>query len=336
MKKLLSLLLSVVMLLSVSAVSLQAFAAEVKFDLQHQQYNSQNAEFNYNKDSFVHHRYGKKEINAYIYSSKSLRKRGTKAVNLYDYTSLAVKGNYMFFVDASEGAIKRCKLNGKKVKTIVKFNPDKFSAKFIIDKNRMYYNLIQYGGSSDGIVQTKLYTCNLKGKKVKKVAKNVKSDFYTYKNNLYFVKGKSIYRYDAKTGKSKTVYVGMPMNGAKVISMENNTLYVAFFTDEDEFQLDLYAIDVTAQKYRRLERVKLDAPLHSIIASNDKFYVTTGTGAGNSFARVVNGKLDYKSYNDKYEYATENAGFFKNNIVVESSDYTAPGNGKYVCVVKNK
>ena len=113
-------------------------------------------------------------------------------------------------------------------------------------------------------------------------------------------------------------------------------LYVAFFTDEDEFQLDLYAIDVTAQKYRRLERVKLDAPLHSIIASNDKFYVTTGTGAGNSFARVVNGKLDYKSYNDKYEFATENAGFFKNNIVVESSDYTAPGNGKYVCVVKNK
>ncbi len=341
MKKLVSILLSVIILAASLSIGFSAFAAEapVKYNSQKQQFNSQATAFNFSGNKTVKLIYDDPSDKYKVYYSEKLGKKGKAIFTVNEYTNLAIKGNYVFYTDTKKGAIIRRKLTGKSAKKIITFTKNKFSAvRFIICGSRLIYNLIQY--DEDGnFKSSKLYAATTKGKNRKLIAKNVDSETYMYKNMLYFLKGNNIMRYSFADGVLKSRYVGLRnFEGAHLVNMENNILYIAYLKGELNNVCNFYKVDVDKQKYWKIQGIEGGDPIHSALIYEGKTYAITGTGAGSAFAAITGYAYDYKSYQKLYDVGGENLAFFKNNIILDNykvnsstGDYSF---SKYVIMVK--
>ena len=318
MKRILSVLLSVIILALSLTVGSTAFAAEtkVKYDSQKKQFNSQCAMFNYNGDKTVKLIYDKGTNRYKVYYSEKLTKKGKAIFSIKEPTPLAIKGNYVFYSNSATGTIMRRRLDGKGAKKIIKFTKNKYTVRFIICGSRLIYNLIVYDGNGD-FVSSKLYSATTKGENRKLIAKNVKSQMFMYKNMLYFIKGKDLMRYSFNDGVLKSRYVGLNLKDAELIGMENNIVYIAYYKGEMFNKCNFYKADVDKQKYWKFESIECDEPIQSAIVFENKPYIITGLGGGCEFAAVRGEKSDYKSYKNKYNQGGDSLGFWKNSIVFD-------------------
>ena len=339
MKKVLSIVLSIIILTLSLSAGISAFAADaaVKYDAQKQQHNAQVASFNYSGDKTVKLIYDFNADNYKVYYSQKLTKKGKAIFTVSDITSLYIKGKYVYYADSAKGGIFRRRLDGKKVKTIVKFKKNKYSVRFIIVGSRLIYNLYEYT-QDEAFLKTKLYVSNVKGTDKKLIAKNVKSDFYMYKNMLYFIKDKELMRYDFKEGELKKRNVGLDLTGAELAGMENNILYVNYIKGDLDNICNFYRVDVENQKYWKYQSVEVKAPIHNATIYENKPYIVTGTSPVTEFAAVRGDEADYKSYRKKYTAGGDSLGFLKNSIVLDNHKYSEKRENfvfnKYVVMVK--
>ena len=341
MKRLTSLLLAMVMLVTSLAVSgVNAFAAAAtKYQQQKQQYNSQHTEFNFAPDKSVKMIYDDAAGKYKAYYAKALTKKGKALFTAKSPTGVAISGDYIYYTDAKAGAIMRIKTNGKGKKTLIQVKKNTYDEiKFLICGTRIVYNLIKYNADTGEIAKTKLYTATLKGKNIAKIAKNVKTDCYSYNGYLYFAKGKSLYRYSFSDGTLKTRNIGLSLAGATLVGMEDNTLYLHYV--KDGTQHAFYRVDVEKQRYWKFCNLETKDPIHDLLVYERKVYAITGTGAGNGFAVVNNEQLNYKPFEDLYDTGGESLGFYKNYVVLDNyavskktGDYAFD---KYITMVKFK
>ena len=339
MKKVLSIILSLIIFTLSLSAGISAFAADtaVKYEAQKKQHNAQAATFNYNGDKTVKLIYNFKSDNYKVYYSPKLTKKGTAICSVSDITSLYIKGNYVYYADSSKGGIYRRRTDGKKVKKIISFKKNKYIVRFIISGSRLIYNLYEFT-QDEAYLKTRLYVSDVKGSEKKLIAKNVKSDFYTYKNMLYFIKGKELMRYDFKEGELKRRYVGLDLTGAELAGMENNILYVNYIKGDLDNICNFYRADVEKQKYWKYESVEVKAPIHNAAICENKPYIVTGTSPVTEFAAVRGDRADYKSYKKKYTAGGDSLGFLKNSIVLDNQIYSESRDdfvfNKYVVMVK--
>ncbi len=338
MKKVLSILLSIIIITLSLYSGLTALAAEtkVKYDSQKQQFNSQCAAFNYRGDKTAKLVYDNDEGDFKVYYSESLTKKGKEIFATDEYSGLAIKGNYVFYTCPQDGLIMRRKLNGKSPKTIVKVKKNTYSAiNFIICGSRLIYNLIVFDKSGE-FKSSKLYSATTKGENKKLIAKNVKSDMYMYKNMLYFLKGKDIMRYNFNVGELKRRYVGLDVTGARLLGMENNILYIGYPKGDKLNKMNFFRADVDKQKFWKFESAECGAYIYSACVSENKPCLITMRKEGNYFAAVRGDKADFQTYRKKYATGGNSLGFWKNSIVLDSlsgdKNHTFK---KYVVMVKN-
>ena len=343
MKRIISLLLAV-MMLAVTTVatgaSAYAAAAPVKYEAQKQQYNSQNAAFNFADGKSVKVVYNYKTKRYEGYYSKALTNKGKVLFTTKYPTGVAISGKYIYYTDSAKGGIMRIKTNGKGKTRLIKVKKNTYDIKFLICGTRLVYNLIQYKPGTIEIARTKLYTATLKGKNVKRIAKNVKTNCYSYNGYLYFGKGKNLYRYSFSDSKLSTRNVGLSLEKADLAGMEGSTLYLHYIYDEAEKQQAFYRVDVEKQRYWKFCNLENVEFIHGTLVYEKKVYALIGNNVGNDFAAITNEKPDSKPYQKLYTLGGDSMGFYKNTIVMDNftvdktvGDYAFD---KYVVVEKLK
>lgn len=306
-KKAAVLLVSVMMLQLPLCLNAQA---KSKYDLQRQQYNSQARAANYSGKKFIE--YEDKKISV----SDGINKEGKTILTFQNEggPSLMVKGSYLFYTDPDEHAIKKCKLDGSVQKTLVSYSADDY-VNFIISGSNIIY-------SNKG-----LYTVTTKGKDQKKISGDVRGKFFTNGDDLFFASKSKLYKYNLKTGKKNTVKTNLKIKSFDIIGMEGSNLYLSNheyvdFWEKSE-KTSIYKFDTASGKKKavRIAYVLIDEPVHSMGVAGGEIYLTTGTGAGNGFAKVKDSKADYESYYKKYDVGTV-VTFYKDSIIMESYSFT--------------
>ena len=212
MKKVLSLLLSFVMLFTLSlSFGFEAQAKSSQLDIQRKQFNSQNACYNYNGKTFVKTKHDYNSGYTAIRMGSSLGKTKKKFKVYGTVENLALNGKYIYYYNSDFASLIRAKKNGKGKKTIARISGyfEYASIPFIIDGKYIAYNIVKR--DYDNHYSSSLYASKLNGKGKKKIASGVISDFYTYKGNLYYIKGSKLYKYSFKKKKSKSLKVNMNM-----------------------------------------------------------------------------------------------------------------------------
>ncbi len=339
MKRIISILLAIVIsVCSLSIGASSAFAADSKYNAQKQQYNAQNSDFNFGTSGNVKSFYNIDSRTFCLNYSGYVAKKGKTIASIkWDSGSidnLFMYNNYIYYVRANK--IMRCKKDGSSKQTIVSFD-EKYDASFIVYNGKIYYNLIKRKEGYVTIEYTRLYSASLKGKNKKLIAKTVKSNFYAYKNKLYFIRDGKLKCYNIKTKKTSNVG-SKSMKGKELCNMEGNNLYYYSLSGDWDNICNVYKINVSTRKVSKIKKFYVYDPIHSIMVSSSNIYLTTGTGAGNGFAKVNGSSLNYNSYNSKYDSAGDSLAFYKNYIVVDNYVYKNYSYrfDKYVKLVKIK
>ena len=301
MKKVLSLLLSFVMLFTLSlSFGFEAQAKTSQLDIQRKQFNSQNAHYNYSGKTFVKTKHNYDTNYTTVMLSSSLNKKGKKFKVYGGVENLALNGKYIYYYNSDSWELIRAKKNGKGKKTIAKSTGycEYANIPFIIDGKHIAYNIIERDSLG---YYSSLYACKLNGKGKKKIASGVISDFYTYKGNLYYIKGSKLYKYSFKKKKAKALKVKMNFKNKAIVGMENNKLYV--FKELDSYgnykepyhaNLAVYVVDVNKKNVKLVTKAYNQETefIHEVFIYKGRVYFSIGTGGGNGVNRVNNGKYD--------------------------------------------
>lgn len=285
-----------------------AAAASEKYGEQKKQYNSQIADFNYNGKRMAKIIPKRNTQISKIYYSKNLKSRGKAIVSVKGWNNhVALKGKKLFYLTGEK--LMKCNLKGKNRKLITRLEENQSSLGFIISGKRIVY---YYGN--------KLYCCNLSGKH-KKLISNKRHDYYDC--NTVFSKGNIVYYidkgglkvYNMKSGKNRVLR--KVSKYYRLLNLEGKHLYYAHVPMKFYGKTAFYSLNVKKNKIAKSTKFRFNEPIHEIIASSGKMFVTTGTGGGNTFSKVKRGKLSYKPYLKKYETA-RSLGYYRNNIVIEN------------------
>lgn len=318
MKRLLSLVLSVCVIVSAFAFTgVNAYAAESKYNAQKQQFNTQNASFNFDGDKYVRVKYTDK---AEIYLADNFGKTEKLVTKEGSVAYPTIKGSYIYWINYAKGAIVRCKTNGKGKKTVLKFNVDTQGIKYIISGKKLIYLIATFDENNGEMKSVKLYSASLTGKSKKLIAKGLTGySFYTYKNKVYFIKSNKLYSYSFKT--KKTVMLKKGFKNAQINSMEGANLYFFTYTGAESGESYVVKkINVSNKKVSKIGTVKTDGSVWSMITSNSGVFVITNTTDGDkAFGKLKNGKIDYSTYRKKYDKAGDELAYYKNYIVFDEN-----------------
>lgn len=343
MKRLLSVFLSLCILSGTLLIGGSAFAAESKFNEQKKQYNSLNSSFNFNGDKFVYSAFFEK--NYQLRTAGNISKPGKAIMKDNWVSNLNYVGKYIYYTDIVKCAIMRRKASGGAAKTIVKFK-DTQSINFIVSGKRLIYLLSEYNSDTYELESSTLYTCSLTGKGKKKIGACIQasegyvSSYYTYKNKLYYANNNKLYCYNFKTKKSKVI--NKKFKNCVINSMEGANIYYfkSVYNDNQVGEtFTVYRYSVSTKKTKKLTSFSCEEPLYSMMTTDNKVYVNTGTGAGNAFAAVKNGRLDYESYRSRYALGGECLGYYKNFVVLPKVKNDKNGNilpAGFLKIVKTK
>lgn len=297
-------LLVSVMLLQ-SPLSLNAQAGS-KYDLQRQQYNAQTSGMNYIGKKLIDY------VDDKIVVSDGLNKEGKTILSFKsEYgSSMMAKGSYLFYTDPDDHAIKRCMMDGSGQKTIASYSADDYVT-FIVSGSNVIY-------SAKG-----LYTVTTKGKEKKKISGDVRGKFFTNGDDLFYISKNKLYKYDLKTGGKNTIKTNLKIKNFTIIGMEGSNLYLSdhdtvdFWEKSEKTSIYKFDTSKTSKKAVRIAYVFIDEPVHSMAVAGGEIYFTTGTGAGNAFAKIKGSKADYESYYSKYDTGTSVA-FYKDSVIMGS------------------
>ncbi len=339
MKRLLSLILSVcVVVTALSFTGVNAYAAESKFNEQKQQFNSQNSSFNFDGDKYVRIKYAEK---AEIYFASSFGKKEKLVTKEGSAAYPTVKGSYVYWINYAKGAIMRCKTNGSGKKAVVKFDAENDGLLYIISGKKLIYQLTSYDAKTYKVKSSKLYTAALTGKNKKSIATGISGyGMYTYKNKVYFIKSNKLYSYSFKT--KKTALVKKGFKGMQINGMEGADLYYLHLDSEGDTEAyTVRKINVKTKKVKKIGVVKSEKSIWSMITTGSGVFVITDDNdlGKKSFAKFRNGKLDYETYEKKYDIAGDNMSFYKNFIVFDENKLNSDGfpeGAGYIKVVKVK
>ena len=322
MKKIISLLMALSIIVCSFAVGTgSAFAAQkVKYAAQKHQYNAQFSDFNFGPSGNAKVYYSDDYEDSYLTYSGYLAKRGNTIDSVSGYSNnienLFIYNDYIYYT--CDGKIKRCKKDGSSKRTVLSYG-ENTNASFIIYNKKIYYKLVKYNDDYD-IISSKLYSCSLTGKSKKLIASNVMSAFYAYYSKLYFVKGNRLKCYNIKTKKTSNV-TSKSMSGKNIINMEGNNLYYYTETGDFEATLKVYSINIKSKKVKKIKTFYSDEPIHSMYVSGTNVYVTSGTGAGDWFAKIKNGQLNGDAYRSKYDTAGSSIPVYRNYVMVANFVY---------------
>ena len=318
-------LLSVLISLCIIAASFAAFGmtanAKSKYNAQKQQYNSQFSSVNFcgNQFAFVFYNEGEYEL---CYTPKY----GGYDIPVYKtenyISSVSIKGKFVYFVDYTDGAICRIRKDGTGLKKLVSIDNAEQSINYIISGKRLIYHIFEVDFGTYETTRSDIYTCTLAGKNKTRIVKNADlSSEFTYGNKLYYLKKSRVYSFSFKTNKS-TLVKRIP-SGSYLNGMDGNILYYIGYGDSTDSgeTVNCYKLNVSTKKKSKIGTVKCDGTsVHSMITTDDKVFVVTGTGAGDAFAQLRKGKLDYKSFESKYDMCADYMGYFKNKILIQNTD----------------
>lgn len=309
---------------------------------QKQQTNSQKTTFNFSESKYVFI-----QSNA-IYYASSMGATNHKVLTLekgHAYGDLAIKGNYIYYVDHTEGWLYRIKFDGTN-KSYVTWVSDSYedlnySLSYIIYGDYIYFveSKYEYFDSEPYFKDSyKLYRCKLDGKS-RTYMTTVSSRFiYAYNGALYYTKGSKLGYY--KKGTYYTKSLSKSLTGCEFCGMDYSKIY---FTknkqDNYSSKIQLYYVDTKNFKVTSAKTIPVLDPIHDMIAYKNNAYISTGTGAGNGFGVVsTSNKANYNSYYSKYHMLIDGGnclGFYKNYVCgIDLPDYENFNKTKIVKLAK--
>lgn len=316
MKKAISIFLMLVVVLSALCSDVSVFygknnengnVLQSEIETQKHQYNLNNGHFDYNDkytvffDELVY-----KKNYAYVGNVVLKdRKTGKEKVVIEDVinASIGLNDNLLYYNDVKNHCIKSCDYNGDNSKIVFNYEPLNPSmnwryANFVFCDSKMLVttSLTDYGDES-------LYIVDLKSGDEILVDNDFghleRIDTYTYKDNLYYQKGDKIISVDLKTGKKIKQFalgnsIGSQQDASRnLISLYQNSLYysVEQYLGESNRKVYICEIDLDSFDESVLSTFLVNFPIQSMVVYNDQIFLSQGTGAGNSFSVVVDGRL---------------------------------------------
>lgn len=348
MKKILSLILSAVMLFTVLSGVTSASAKDSAGDFQYRQFNSQHADFNYKGKTFVKTTYNTDTQKSTVIISASPNKSGKKIKAKGYVGNTAIDRNYVYYIDYGASALMRVKKNGKGKKAVIKCAGLGINTEidFIIDGKYLIYNKTTHDEGYVTVTSSALYVCKTNGKGKKKIASGVEPNFFTYKGNLYYLKNNRLVKYNLKKKKSKKIKVNKSLNNAEAIMMVDKKFYIAYGLESPEStgkaQISYGYIDVKTGKYTNKGTYSdyLD-PVHEAFIYNDSLYLSVGTGGGNAICKAKNGTFDFDSYDslyDNYKYSVYDGaggiGYYNGKAICKLINFMKSGVFKYSYIKK--
>ncbi len=314
MKKLLSILLSVCVLVVSLSMGASAFAAESLYNEQKQQYNTQNGTLNFYGDKVAYFYFNGEQNELRV--AGSYGKDGKTVAKSDSGTNITVKGKYVYWMDYYKGGIMRCTTDGKDLKKIIRFNRDTDSVNYIISGDRIIFQHIVYDMETYDMKSSVLYSASLNGKNRKKLVKGIKTfTFYTYKNKVYYIKGDKLYAYNLKTNKASAVK--NKMSGWNLKSMEGNILYC----EKNEYlgekqKIAFKKINVSTKKVTSLGSFTTTKNVGGILPTEKGIFVSASDGMDDdAFFKLKNGKLNKSGYEKFDGKVGVMLNYYKNYIV---------------------
>ena len=325
MKKLLSVFLSVIMLLTIAfATGTTAFAKDSAQDLNHQQYNSQNCEFNYSNKTFVY------SDTKNIYVSSSPNKKGKK-LKIKNASHLAIKGKYIYYLQGDEYSskvLKRCDKKGKHIKTIVKSK--QAIRNFLIYGNKIIYTILEDSGEQ---VYHYAYSCSLNGKnKTQLFYYYGDSNLYVHSDIIYYCEDDStsiklLSYYDLKKKRIKSIKsLGKDV---ELIGIEKSKLILiknTYNTKKYGFSFKYFTYNIKTKKFKTVQKGFVKDGLfymENAVPYKKIFIAHSNEQGGFKYNIIKNGKIVYekkleqiKRKNNTNYYKCGNIGYYNNMLVI--------------------
>ncbi len=269
MKRLISLVLSIITLMSVMSFGFNAYADTSKYYEQREQYNTQKAYSGFYGSKLYF--FENNEEKLYVKKGLNGKQRLVKSGICSNGISTIYK-SYIYYI-GEDAVLYRCSLSGKKHKALVK---NIYITDFIIANGRIVYRAEDPFGD---LGVEGLYTCNLKGGDNKLITKNSASEYYSYKTCLYFVdiNSNTLKRYSLKKFKLTDVSLKKSINGMKLLGMEGRTV---FFLKQYKTVDKFFKADVKTGVFKKIGTSKDAALLQQDVAyivSRDNVYCTKTT-----------------------------------------------------------
>lgn len=312
MKKLLSILLAVITIISSLSFTSTVFAGTVKYSSQKKQSNSfSHCAFNFSDKYYVKTRWNNV---LYVYNKKggTLKKKIVCKDMYSEYDeevqpimNLFVYGDYIYYNCTAQNSIRRVKVDGTNNKTIAKDSKGEQIVYFAV-----YDNKVIYRTSDEGLFVTTTTGKNKKQisyREYREYMETVYADgrFFCYDGKVYYVRDGKLIAYNLKTGKktSKTPK-GKTLNNYDVINMFGENLYLLKHDKGALYGNYIYKLNVSTMKLTKLVETKTEYSSSDLLIYNkdnmyanfnDTLYKITSTGGKKKLASNANHIGVYKN-----------------------------------------
>lgn len=320
MKKKISLLLAVIMLICSLSASLVARADSSDYYQQRRQYNSQN---NFEGGSFYRNNsyfFDNNKKKLYVKSSFTGTPKSIKSsIKCYEHST--IHKDYIYYAD-SNGYLKRTSLSGKTTKTLIK---NVYITNLMITNGKIFF-------SANGSKYTGFYKCDLDGKNIKRIlGSEILHNCYSWESNIYYFDYSSnkFKKINAKTYKVSTVTFNTTLKNVDIFAMEGKFLYIAKYSKSS---VTFYKANVNTKKITKICETKY---------REGQFIVGGGNIYGNElrddgyvyyYRFKSDGKRETVKKIEGYKVMFDNMLFYKNKIVTMKYDEGNPTFGYYTIV----
>ncbi|MBE6741503.1 MAG: DUF5050 domain-containing protein [Ruminococcaceae bacterium] len=316
MKKKISLLLAVIMLICSLSASLVARADSSDYYQQRRQYNSQyifeGGSF-YGKNSYFFDNNKKKLFVKSSFTGTPTAVRSN--IKCYEYN--AINGNYIYYADPN-GYLKKTSTTGKTMKTLIK---NVYITNLMITDGKIFF-------SANGGKYTGFYKCDFDGKNIKRIGSEILHPCFSWKSNIYYFdySANKFKKINAKTYKVSTVSFNTTLKNIDIIAMEGNILYIAKYSKSS---VTFYKANVDTKKVTKYCESKYREG--QFIAAGGNFYGNElrDDGYVYYYRFKSDGKRETVRKIEGYKVMFDSMGFYKNKIVTMKYDEGNPTFGYY-------
>lgn len=325
-------------LLSISSNDISRFLSDSykELELQKRQWNANHSSgFDYDKDNFAYCQYNNSgEYDIILKNSAGEEKTIAKS------TSNLLVINNENLIYAKDKKIYKCDLSGENKQLF--FDPKIEDEYFYLSHlvpigNNKLVVTVSIGDGAGGTAFVYILDLN-SGKHIELEFKsNDAWNFYTSGDYLYYQESEydgykfyddKLIKYNLNTDESE--YVDINFEDRTLKGVFGNTLYSLKRPDPELMEEDwiesiavpIYKLDLNTLEESVVDTYQSNEPVHDVLLYDDQVFLTTGTGAGNGFAVLENGELNYDNENilDYDGLLGENIGFYKDHIICNCWD----------------
>lgn len=284
-----------------------------ELDFQKRQWNSNNsAGFDYDEDNFYYYKNVDKDTYEIILK-KSSGEENTIVSNVS--SSFVVNGGSLYYIKNKK--IYKSNLYGENEKVVfdpqIKDNYIYIANLIPLDSYRLLV-VIELGDGAGGTAELDIININTGKCEKIDISGKYAGNYYTYGDFLYYQESDydfdsynyyndKLVRFNLNTNEKE--YVDIDFDGRSIQGILGSYLYSTKRPDADLIENDwiksitipIYKLDLKTLKESVVDTYQSNEPVHGILIYNDKVFLSSGTGAGNGFAVLEDGTLNYHNEN---------------------------------------